>query len=174
MQKGVCVKDLLLTKSDDWIYEKEHRILPKLRDADFVRVDRILFEQLHDFYDDLYIRLFRVISEDDNFITFQVNPDEYERFDNQEYDGNSTDDNEEMKFSPSETILNEIYGSLAVMPSSVFLFQLPVDCISAVFLGCRTSPTDIAEIKDLVKNKNIPTFQAELSKTHFSLSFNEV
>ncbi|MDH0446968.1 MULTISPECIES: DUF2971 domain-containing protein [unclassified Shewanella] len=174
LQKGVCVKDLLLTKSDDWIYEKEHRILPKLRDADFVRVDRILFEQLHDFYDDLYIRLFRVISEDDNFITFQVNPDEYERFDNQEYDGNSTDDNEEMKFSPSETILNEIYGSLAVMPSSVFLFQLPVDCISAVFLGCRTSPTDIAEIKDLVKNKNIPTFQAELSKTHFSLSFNEV
>ncbi|WP_068717150.1 DUF2971 domain-containing protein [Vibrio tritonius] len=174
LQKDVCVKDLLLTKSDDWIYEKEHRILPKLRFADYVRVDRKIFEQLHDFYDDLYVDLFDVLYEDDNSITFQVNPEEYEHFDNQEWDGNSTDDNEEMKFSPSEIILNEIYGSLAVLPSSIFLFKLPADCISAVFIGCRASAKDIDAIASLVGPKKIPIFKADLSKTHFTLGFEEL
>ncbi|BFL86005.1 DUF2971 domain-containing protein [Shewanella baltica] len=174
LQKDVCVKDLLLAKSDDWIYEKEHRILPKLRKADAVRVDRELFEQLHEFYDNHYVNLFSIVSEDEYSITFKVNPVEYEHFDNQEKDGNSTDDNEEMKFSPSETILNEIYGSLAVVPSSVFLFQLPADCISAVFVGCRASSVDIEEIKLLVNSKKIPIYQAELSKTYFTLGFNEL
>lgn len=174
LQKDVCVKDLLLAKSDDWIYEKEHRILPKLRKADAVRVDRELFEQLHEFYGNHYVNLFSIVSEDEYSITFKVNPVEYEHFDNQEKDGNSTDDNEEMKFSPSETILNEIYGSLAVVPSSVFLFQLPADCISAVFVGCRASSVDIEEIKLLVNSKKIPIYQAELSKTYFTLGFNEL
>ncbi|BCV38211.1 hypothetical protein TUM17377_35390 [Shewanella chilikensis] len=120
LQTEVCVKDLLLTKSDDWIYEKEHRILPKLRLADFVRVDRQLFEQLHEFYDNLYINFFNIVSEDQISITFEVDLKAYEQFNNQDLDGNSTDDQEEMKYSPSDIILNEIYGSLALLHSSVF------------------------------------------------------
>ncbi|UPR31675.1 DUF2971 domain-containing protein [Vibrio crassostreae] len=174
LQSEICVKDLLLTKSDDWIYEKEHRILPKLRMADYVRVDKQIFEQLHEFYDDLYIDLFTIITEDDFSVTFEVDPNEYEHFNNQDWDGNSTDDNEEMRFTHSEIILNEIYGALALLPSSVFLFELPADCISSVFVGCRASADDVDTIKKLVCGKSIPIFRAELSKTHFTLGFEEI
>ncbi|QYK13918.1 DUF2971 domain-containing protein [Shewanella rhizosphaerae] len=174
LQNEICVKDLLLTKSDDWIYEKEHRILPKLMVADYVQVDKLLFEQLHDFYDNIYIKLFDIVERNKQSITFKVNPEEYERFNNQDRDGNSTDDYEEMKYSASETILNEIFSSLAVLPSSVFLFQLPPDCISAVFVGCRASDQDIKKISKLIRGKQIPIYKAELSKTHFTLSFEEL
>ncbi|EKO3466506.1 DUF2971 domain-containing protein [Vibrio fluvialis] len=174
LQTEVCVKDLLLTKSDDWIYEKEHRILPKLRLADYVRVDRELFEQLHEFYDNLYVNLFNIVAEDEYSVTFEVDLVEYEQFNNQDWDGNSTDDREEMKYSHSDVILNEIYGSLAVLPTSVFLFQLPSDCITAVFIGCRASNEDAKRIYNLIGSKNISIFKAQLSKTHFTLSFEEM
>ncbi len=174
LQTEVCVKDLLLTKSDDWIYEKEHRILPKLRLADYVRVERELFEQLHEFYDNLYVDLFNIVAEDELSVTFEVDLVEYEQFNNQDWDGNSTDDREEMKYSHSDVILNEIYGSLAVLPTSVFLFKLPPDCISAVFLGCRASDEDARLIQTLIGSKNIPIFKAQLSKTHFTLGFEEM
>ncbi len=173
LQTEVCVKDLLLTKSDDWIYEKEHRVLPKLRLADYVRVERQLFDQLHEFYDNLYIDLFNIVEEDEQSVTFQVDLDEYEQFNNPDWDGNSTDDREEMKYSHSDIILNEIYGSLAVLPSSVFLFQLPSDCISAVFVGCRCSDEDAKSICKLLSNR-VPVFKAQLSKTHFTLGFDEM
>ncbi|WP_447017434.1 DUF2971 domain-containing protein [Shewanella algae] len=174
LQTEVCVKDLLLTKSDDWIYEKEHRILPKLRLADFVRVDRQLFEQLHEFYDNLYINFFNIVSEDQLSITFEVDRKAYEQFNNQDLDGNSTDDREEMKYSPSDIILNEIYGSLALLHSSVFLFQLPADCVSAIFVGCRASDNDVKSLQKLTGNKRIPIFKAQLSKTHFTFGFEEM
>ncbi|EKO3632996.1 DUF2971 domain-containing protein [Vibrio metschnikovii] len=174
LQTEVCVKDLLLTKSDDWIYEKEHRILPKLRLADYVRVDRELFEQLHEFYDNLYVNLFNIVAEDKHSVTFEVDLVEYEHFNNQDWDGNSTDDREEMKYSHSDVILNEIYGSLALLPTSVFLFQLPSDCITAVFVGCRTPNEDVKQIQALIGSKNIPIFKAQLSKTHFTLGFEEM
>lgn len=142
--------------------------------ADYVRVDKQIFEQLHEFYDDLYIDLFTIITEDDFSVTFEVDPNEYEHFNNQDWDGNSTDDNEEMRFTHSEIILNEIYGALALLPSSVFLFELPADCISSVFVGCRASADDVDTIKKLVCGKSIPIFRAELSKTHFTLGFEEI
>ncbi|MEZ8198153.1 DUF2971 domain-containing protein [Vibrio splendidus] len=174
LQTEVCVKDLLLTKSDDWIYEKEHRVLPKLRLADYIRVDRALFEQLHEFYDNLYVNMLNLVAEDKYSVTFEVNFVEYEQFNNQDWDGNSTDDREEMKYSHSDVILNEICGSLAVLPSSVFLFKLPQDCISAVFVGCRASDEDANLIHNLIGSKNIPIFKAQLSKTHFTLGFEKM
>ncbi|WP_448246813.1 DUF2971 domain-containing protein [Thalassotalea agariperforans] len=174
LQSNVSVKELLLTKSDDWIYEKEHRILSSLMKADMVSVDTKLFRKLHEFYDDLYIDLFDVINTNDERTSFKVNSDECIELDNKELYGSATDDEEEMNSSHSESVLNEIYSSLAVLPSSIFLFELPSECISSIFLGCRVSEEEQNSLSKLIGNKNIPIFKAKLSKTHFSLDFEEV
>lgn len=167
----VCIKDVLLTKSDDWIYEKEHRVLSSILHVDSVKANREFYEQLHDFYNNIYSELFVIESEDESTVSFHVNPLACTEFDIQDLDGNSTDDNEEMEYSHSELALKEMFDSLSLSPSTVFLFDIPINCITAVFAGCRISDTDLNEISRFARKQQIPVFKAQLSKQHFALEF---
>ncbi|RLV58300.1 DUF2971 domain-containing protein [Parashewanella curva] len=167
----IDVSDILLSKGDDWIYEKEHRILPNLINADSVIVKSEIFEQCHDFYDDLYINLFHVKEKKDGLVKFEVNIFECERLDAKRNDGSSTDDDEEMSFSHSESVLNEIYTTLAVFPSTIFLFNFPLETITSIFLGCRVPEDRVIELKKII-SQDICVYKAELNKSRFALDFN--
>ncbi|WP_421299103.1 DUF2971 domain-containing protein [Aeromonas veronii] len=45
----------LLTKSDDWIYEKEHRVITKVSNADYFVINKEAYEYIIDFYDESYL-----------------------------------------------------------------------------------------------------------------------
>jgi hypothetical protein len=162
-------KKSLLTKSDDWIYEKEHRILTKVSNSDCFVVDISTYEQMKEFYDDSEMELLQAKKYRGKVKLF-VDIEKCKLMDSRAKDGSSTDDMEEMRFSPSETVLNELISSVSALPTSIFVFQIPRNCITGVFIGCRFSDADKTTLRELLNNK-IPCYKASLSKSHFLLDF---
>jgi len=163
-------KQSLLTKSDDWIYEKEHRILTKVSNSDVFIVDKNTYEQMKDFYDESEIELLQA-KKYRGKVKLIVDVDKCKRMDSRSKDGSSTDDMEEMRFSQSETILNELISSISTITTTMFIFKIPKSCISGVFLGCRFSQSDEVILRKLLNHKT-PCYKASLSKSHFLLDFN--
>lgn len=166
----------LLTKSDDWIYEKEHRVITKVSNADYFVINKEAYEYILDFYDESYLELLNV-EKYKGMIKISINHQACHLMDQQEKDGSSTDDMEEMRFSPSNTILNELLSFLAAAPTSIFLFDIPIECITGIFLGCRLTESDKSTLREVAcENKlfnRIPCYQASLSKHQFALIFEE-
>ncbi|WP_429094262.1 DUF2971 domain-containing protein [Aeromonas veronii] len=122
----------LLTKSDDWIYEKEHRVITKVSNADYFIINKEAYEYILDFYDESYLELLNV-EKYKGMIKISINHQACHLMDQQEKDGSSNDDMEEMRFSPSNTILNELLSFIAAAPTSIFLFDIPIECITGIF-----------------------------------------
>ncbi|WP_421337016.1 DUF2971 domain-containing protein [Aeromonas veronii] len=166
----------LLTKSDDWIYEKEHRVITKISNADYFVINKEAYEYILDFYDESYLELLNV-EKYKGMIKISINHQACHLMDQQEKDGSSTDDMEEMRFSPSNTILNELLSFIAAAPTSIFLFDIPIECITGIFLGCRLTESDKSTLREVAcENKlfnRIPCYQASLSKHQFALIFEE-
>lgn len=166
----------LLTKSDDWIYEKEHRVITKVSNADYFVINKEAYEYILDFYDESYLELLNV-EKYKGMIKISINHQACYLMDQQEKDGSSTDDMEEMRFSPSNTILNELLSFIAAAPTSIFLFDIPVECITGIFLGCRLTESDKSTLREVACENTlfnrIPCYQASLSKHQFALTFEE-
>lgn len=166
----------LLTKSDDWIYEKEHRVITKISNADYFVINKEAYEYILDFYDESYLELLNV-EKYKGMIKISINHQACYLMDQQEKDGSSTDDMEEMRFSPSNTILNELLSFIAAAPTSIFLFDIPVECITGIFLGCRLTESDKSTLREVACENTlfhkIPCYQASLSKHQFALFFEE-
>lgn len=166
----------LLTKSDDWIYEKEHRVITKVSNADYFIINKDTYEYILDFYDENYLDLLNT-QEYKGMIKVSINHQACDLMDKQEKDGSATDDMEEMRFSPSGTILNELLSFIAAVPTSIFLFDIPVECITGIFLGCRLAESDKLSLWKLACEDNLfnktPCYQASLSKHQFTLNFKE-
>lgn len=167
----------LLTKSDDWIYEKEHRIITNISNADYFLISEDVCKYIYDFYDESYIELLH-IEKHKGIRKVSINHQACHLMDLLEKDGSSTDDMEEMRFSPSQTILNELLSFVAATSTSIFLFDIPAECITGIFLGCRLTESDKSILHELAcKNtwfNKIPCYQASLSKHQFALVFEEV
>lgn len=167
----------LLTKSDDWIYEKEHRVITKVSNADYFIINKDTYEYILDFYDENHLTLLK-FQEYKGVIKTSINHRLCDLMDKQEKDGSATDDMEEMRFSPSGTILNELLSFIAAVPTSIFLFDIPVECITGIFLGCRLTESDKISLGKLAFEKDsfkkIPYYQASLSKYQFALDFKEI
>lgn len=167
----------LLTKSDDWIYEKEHRAITKISNADYFIINKDTYEYILDFYDGNYLVLLNT-QEYKGMIKVSINHQSCDLMDKQEKDGSATDDMEEMRFSPSGTILNELLSFIAAVPTSIFLFDIPVECITGIFLGCRLTESDKSTLREVACENTlfnrIPCYQASLSKHQFTLNFKEI
>lgn len=166
----------LLTKSDDWIYEKEHRVITKVSNADYFVINKEAYEHIIDFYDESHLELLNV-EKYKGMIKISINHQACHLMDQQEKDGSSTDDMEEMRFSPSNTILNELLSFIAAAPTSIFLFDIPIECITGIFLGCRLTESDKSTLREVACENTlfnrIPCYQASLSKHQFALIFEE-
>ncbi|MFM4770171.1 DUF2971 domain-containing protein [Aeromonas veronii] len=86
----------LLTKSDDWIYEKEHRVITKVSNADYFVINKEAYEYILDFYDESYLELLNV-EKYKGMIKISINHQACHLMDQQEKDGSSTDDMEETR-----------------------------------------------------------------------------
>lgn len=176
LPRAISPKRNLLTKSDDWIYEKEHRIITKVSNADYFFINEDAYEYMLEFYDENYIELLE-IERYKGKIKLSINHQACYLMDQQEKDGSSTDDMEEMRFSPSSTVLNELLSFCAATPDSIFLCDIPIESITGVFLGCRLSESDKSILRESICSNpwltQIPLYQASLSTHQFSLCFKE-
>ncbi len=78
----------LLTKSDDWIYEKEHRVITKVSNADYFVINKEAYEYIIDFYDESYLELLNV-EKYKGMIKISINHQACHLMDQQEKDGSS-------------------------------------------------------------------------------------
>lgn len=174
LPRSTSPKRNLLTKSDDWIYEKEHRIITKVSNADYFLIHKDAYEYMLEFYDEDYIGLLDIERHKEK-IKISINNQACALMDQQEKDGSSTDDMEEMRFPPSSTVLNELLSFCAATPDSIFLCDVPIESITGVFLGCRLSETDKSILQQSIFNNpwltQVPFYQASLSSHQFSLCF---
>lgn len=171
LRTGSNNSEMYLTKSDDWIYEKEHRILPKLCLADSIKLDKKTYTQLIEFYE--CKELFEVVLETEKFVTIKIDREEAKYIDNLQVDGSSIEDEGELSMTPSEALLEDIYNSLSTIQTSIFLFDIPLFCISSIYLGCRMDKDDRMNIQNKLSDMEITIYQASLSKKLFSLDFKE-
>ncbi|WP_122892933.1 DUF2971 domain-containing protein [Arcobacter peruensis] len=127
-------KSILFTKSDDWSYEKEHRSVVRLKDA-----DRIICE------DDKFIRKICKNNKDIELIVLKKNqiqvtyPKEYEM----------------MEDMGDESIKDEIYrlASMGYNSTVMHFFRINPKCISGIYFGCKSN--EQKAIKNLNKNKKL-------------------
>jgi hypothetical protein len=176
LHDDICIKDFLLTKSDDWLYEKEHRVLAHLIHSDLLVVNALLYKSLHDFYDGNYTNLFKKVDvcNERGTITIKLNKRCVALLDKCFIDGSSTDDREEKELTESQAIIYDLYYSLLKDPSTVFLFEIPKEAVTAIYLGCRFLERNVTGLLEKAKVNNLKVFRAKPSATLFSLDFDRL
>ena len=162
-----------LIKSDEWIYEKEHRIILPL-----VTADRIIVHETHlpeiEFYAEspevldqkfigngmyminlkkpLFEEGYRLITQDDEYI-----------------------DREDLVSAFVESIINAYLRKISEDPRTIFLYHLDPKAIKSVYFGCRIDPQDKKYVMERITSNNelkhIKVFQTEASDERFELKF---
>lgn len=162
-----------LVKSDEWIYEKEHRIILPL-----VTADRIIVHEQHlpdiEFYaespdvleqhalsngmfminlkEPLIAEGNRLIREDEEYIN-----------------------REDLVLAFVDNVVNEYLQRISEDPRTIFLYRIDPKAIKSVYFGCKVDAGDKKYIVDKLRTectlKHINIFQAEVSDERFELNF---
>lgn len=162
-----------LVKSDEWIYEKEHRIILPL-----VTADRIIVHETHlpeiEFYSEspevleqefigngmyminlkkpLLEEACRLITQDDEYVS-----------------------QEDMRLAFVESIINAYLREVSKDPRTVFLYQVDPKAIKSVYFGCRIDTKEKEYVMEKISSncelKHINVYQTEASDKRFELKF---
>lgn len=146
---------ILTTKSNDWIYEKEHRIILPLDKADRILVSKCDIAQLRA---DLKV----YVVENEGLHYKKQEKGEYFQFDMI----NPLDDKDTQNIS---YILNSTRSAMS-------FFKISKHSILEVILGCRMHHSIKANILAKLSEKLYNGFirQAEVSKSHFTLNITDI
>lgn len=154
------VYEIFEQKSEEWIYEKEHRIVLKLEQAHRVVIDINDIEKYK--YKEIYV--FKNLLEN----TSVINNDFIEFIDNKLYiylekieDKNYRND------------FGHLFASLAKEnPNIVFLFKISTRNIFSIAYGHRNSNIKKYEFKD--KHRFFEMFKTNIDKSNYTLGFEEI
>lgn len=144
-------REILFTKSEDWIYEKEHRSIVQLQDADSI----ICQENKH-------IR--EVCSSDKSIEIVTLDNDKIQVIYPKEYEMH-----EDMG---DYSIKQEVYfSSKNHKEPAIHLFRLNPDAISRIYFGCKSACSELAaSIKESGKLKKLDgLYKMEHSKKYYHL-----
>jgi len=162
-----------LVKSDEWIYEKEHRIILPL-----VTADRVIVHETHlpeiEFYSEspevleqefigngmyminlkkpLLEEACRLITQDDEYVS-----------------------QEDLIFAFVDNIINAYLREVSKDPRTIFLYQVDPSAIKSVYFGCRVDSKDKEYVVERINSnselKHIKLYQTEASDERFELKF---
>ncbi|HFQ5429261.1 TPA: DUF2971 domain-containing protein [Vibrio vulnificus] len=166
-----------LVKSEEWIYEKEHRvILPLvaaeklivhkkyLKKIEFTLYDSDELEKVH-IGNDMYLINLKEVTERDG-----------DRFLRSLYDMSLPE--EYLKYSFIESTYLEYLKEISEDPATIFLYRVPARSIKAVYLGCRVSDADKLRVVDKLQSKSnlshVEVFEAMPSSERFELEFRKL
>ncbi|NNO00341.1 hypothetical protein FKQ62_12935 [Vibrio sp. B1-2] len=162
-----------LVKSDEWIYEKEHRIILPL-----VTADRIIVHEAHlpdiEFYAESPEVLEKKFIGNSMYLINIKEPllDEISRL--IRYDGDYIY-REDLVLAFVDRTINEYLRRISKDPRTIFLYRIPEKAIKSVYFGCKVDPADKEYIVDRISNnkelRHIKLYQAEVSDKRFELNF---
>ncbi|EFP96537.1 DUF2971 domain-containing protein [Vibrio caribbeanicus] len=164
-----------LVKSDEWMYEKEHRVIVPLITAERIIIRKDYLQVIENA---LEIDYKYVLTDFGNGMVM-VSFDEALRAESGRfyYASDSQITDEEFFQSFKMAFLGEIFSELSKDPSSIFLYKLPSEAIKRVFFGCRMSEQDKKQIIEKVIDndllKEVSFMDVETSRSRFELDFSE-
>lgn len=147
--------EILLQKSDEWIYEKEHRIILKLSQA-----DKVILEDF-DKYKDM------------KFIENMLNSDFFDEKPIVKKEGKTLHIYlDQMKVNEDRNIWGEGLANLAKdNPEILFLFKLHLNSISSLTYGIRAEEQ---EKYSYPSSRFFKRFKTKLNKKSYTLKFEEL
>lgn len=162
-----------LIKSDEWMYEKEHRAILPLITAESIIIRKMYLETI----DNVLELDYSYVVQDFGNGMVMVSFDEALRAEASRYyypsDCLVTD--EEFFQSFKLAFLGEIYSTLSKDPSSIFLYKLNPESISKVYFGCRMSDIDKKVIINKIQNNyslnHVNFITVKTSSSRFELEF---
>jgi hypothetical protein len=168
-----------LVKSEEWIYEKEHRVILPLVAADKLIVhqrylDKIEFTlydhrelKKQDMGNDMFLINLREVTENDG-----------NKFIRSMYFEEIFVPEDDLKYSFIEATYKEYLQELSEEPSTIFLYKVPPKSIKAVYLGCRVSEADKKILIDKLKStdslSHVELFETVPSSERFELEFKKL
>ncbi|MCU7988260.1 DUF2971 domain-containing protein [Shewanella sp. SW24] len=170
------VLEHFLVKSEEWIYEKEHRIILPLVTADRIIVHKRYLSSIED---NMYSPevLQRKFIANNMYMINVKEPLLAEMSSSFPYDEEYVSA-EEMQLSMADAIIHEFLQEISEDPSTVFLYKVPVHSIKSIYLGCRVSESDKDEIIEKIESNpklsHVQIYQAHTSSERFELEFEKL
>ena len=175
MNKFDNILEHFLVKSEEWIYEKEHRVILPLVAADRIIVrEKYLPEIEHLAYSAEVLN--KVPSGEGMYMISLKEPLLEEARKLLPYDGDYVT-SEDMQLSFVESIINEYLQAISEDPSTVFLYKVPPKAIKSIYLGCKVSDDERKEVLNKINNSglaHVSVFQANTSSERFELEFKKL
>ncbi|HDY7433993.1 TPA: DUF2971 domain-containing protein [Vibrio vulnificus] len=173
LTKFESILEHFLVKSDEWIYEKEHRIILPL-----VTADRIIVHEAHlpdiEFYAESPEVLEQEFLGNGMYMINLKEPLLEEAYRLIRYDDDYID-REDLVLAFVDHIINEYLKRISEDPRTIFLYRLEPKAIKSVYFGCKVDQQDKQYIVDRIYNNkelsHIKIFQAEVSDKRFELNF---
>lgn len=152
--------EIFQQKSDEWIYEKEHRIILKLEQADRIVIDKKDIKKYEYKKEILFKKLIENnIPIGNDFIKFAKDKlyIYLEKIEDKSY----------------RRIFASFFASLAKEnPNIVFLFKISTSCIFSIAYGHRNTNVKKYDIKD--KYRFFEMFKTNIDKSNYTLRFEEI
>lgn len=142
MQKFENILEHFLIKSDEWIYEKEHRIILPLLTADYIIVHEKHLDSIEfNLYDGSYLNEKPLGNS-----MFLINIKETLKLEGERYIRESYErpyiSEKDSKNAFIESVYREYLKELSEDPKTIFLYKIHPKSIKAIYLGCRVMRKD--------------------------------
>ncbi|NRQ42541.1 DUF2971 domain-containing protein [Rheinheimera sp. YQF-2] len=176
LNKYETLLEHFLVKSEEWIYEKEHRVILPLVAADKVIVHEKHLAEIEELSYSEEVLEKTYLGKNMFMVNFK-GPllDEYRAL--YSYNSDYLPD-EIMEGAFVESIIYSYLQKISKDSSTVFLYKVPPDAIKAIYIGCRVAESERQMVLDKIKSKkdlsHISVFQAETSSNRFELKFKKV
>lgn len=165
-----------LVKSEEWIYEKEHRVILPLVAADKVILNQKYLAEIESLSYDAAVLEITKFQNNMCMINFK-GPllDEYRAL--YSYNSDYLPD-EIMEGSFVESVIYSYLQKISMDSSTVFLYKVPPEAIKAIYIGCRVAESEKNNLLDKINSNkllsHVSVFQAEASIDRFELKFKKL
>ncbi|MGI2922194.1 DUF2971 domain-containing protein [Vibrio diabolicus] len=165
------IREHFLVKSDEWIYEKEHRIILPLVTADRVIVHDQYLSEIEEYSYSPEVLETQKLGGGMNMVNIKE-PLMAEGRDLLRYGGEYIDQDDLVKGFVDNTI-NAYLRSISEDPSTIFLYRVDPKAIKSVCFGCRVDQTEKSELVEIIRSnkklKHVKIYQADVNSERFEL-----
>lgn len=149
----IFIQEVFQVKSDEWMYEKEHRAILPLAGADKIVIPIELLENFKSWFSEELDNNFCDINSDQKSIEFHMTKMEPEK----------------------RKDVGEFFSYNSKDPRVLFLFKVSKLCLNSITFGCNCGPVDLLEPEEEYFGNVYPRiYQAVTSDKYFALEFNQI
>ena len=173
MKEFDSILEHFLIKSEEWIYEKEHRVILPLVTADRIIVNEKYLPEIEHYAYSPDVLNKKFIANGMYMISLKE-PLLEEARGLLPYDGEYVT-REELQLAFVESIIHAYLQKISEDPTTIFLYQVPPKAVKSVYLGCKVTDDERNDVLNKISgNSNlshVDIYQARTNSERFELYF---